>query len=245
MVRAGTAPVGLLRLGRGQSERLVETSGLVVHLVTINPSSGTGPLHIHEAAQNTYLVLQGMLVVALGNASLTLTEGDAVFVPAGEPHATQNATAEPVRLLAIYDALVDDDFVIVSPSLPAISDWSSRGVVVSRFADRVSRPLRQERGELLEIMTAALGSSLDIHVNRISASRGPGPSHYHSNAKNFYFVLEGNPVINVGHLEHHMAVGDAVLIPPWTVHSETNLERASLVEIYAPAGADFVPVDAT
>jgi mannose-6-phosphate isomerase-like protein (cupin superfamily) len=244
VVRAGTAPVGLLRLARGRSERLVETSGLVVHLVTINPGSGPGPLHIHEAAQNTYLVLQGTLVVALDHMSLTLTEGDAVFIPAGEPHATQNATLEPVRLLAIYDASVDNDFEVVSSSLPATSN-SSRGVVVSRSTDRVSRPLRQERGELLEIMTAALGSSLDIHVNRINANRGPGPSHYHSNAKNFYFVLEGNPVVRVGQSDHHLAVGDAVLIPPSTVHSETNLERASLVEIYAPAGADFVQVDAT
>jgi quercetin dioxygenase-like cupin family protein len=90
-----------------------------------------------------------------------------------------------------------------------------------------------------------VGSVLDIHVNRIYANRGAGPYHYHSNAANFFYVLDGNLEIRIEQVPHLVQRGDAVLIPPRVAHAiaVADSAQAEILEIYCPAGADFVEVD--
>lgn len=117
VVRAGTAPVRELREGRGRAERLAppgdDPGWFVVSRVTIDPLTAEGPFHRHHRAENVYLVLEGTLRVRAGRRLHELGAGEAIFIPAGQPHATHNPAGRPVTLLAIYDRSVDDDFETV------------------------------------------------------------------------------------------------------------------------------------
>jgi mannose-6-phosphate isomerase-like protein (cupin superfamily) len=118
LLRAGAAPDHDLRHGRGRSERLVGAAdgmgAMVVSRVTIHPSTPPGPFHLHRGADNVYLAVEGTLEVRVDDEVHHLGAGEAIFIPAGRPHATHNPTLRPVRLLAIYDQPIENDFVPVT-----------------------------------------------------------------------------------------------------------------------------------
>jgi mannose-6-phosphate isomerase-like protein (cupin superfamily) len=106
------------------------------------------------------------------------------------------------------------------------------------------RQLRNGRGEVVDVVGPAQGSRLDIHVNEIRAGAGPGPYHLHTNAENFFFVLEGRVRMRLDGEAHDLGPGDSVWIPPGVAHDVAVVDdgAARLVEIYAPAEPDFVLV---
>ena len=55
--------------------------------------------HRHEAADKVYAVLEGEVVVQVGQERRTLVAGDAVLAPAGEEHGVENTGAAPAALL--------------------------------------------------------------------------------------------------------------------------------------------------
>lgn len=115
IVPSGAAPSHALRSGFGRSERLVEGTpdSLTVSRVTLDPGTPQGPLHLHERAQNTYLALEGRVDIVTPDGRHTLEPGDAIFIPAGVPHATHDPWPEPATFLAIYDRSTAGDFVPV------------------------------------------------------------------------------------------------------------------------------------
>lgn len=120
MVRAGTAPRQSLRRGRGSWESLVgdrvRPDALDVRRLTIDPGSVPGPMHQHRGVDNTYLVLDGELEVRAGSDQHRLAAGEAIFIPAGVAHATNNPGQQKVVLLAIYDGSTREDFHLVDAS---------------------------------------------------------------------------------------------------------------------------------
>lgn len=129
-----------------------------------------------------------------------------------------------------------------------------RGVDVSRSGAGVIRPemmtcrsLRNDRGEVLEIVGPAQGSSMDVHINTIRAGAGPGPYHAHLNAQNFFLVLEGSVRFRIAGKDAVARPGDAVFIPRGVPHSVSVLDdgTARLIEIYEPAPPDFTIVEET
>ncbi len=107
------------------------------------------------------------------------------------------------------------------------------------------RELRAGRGEMLEVIGPAQGSRLDIHVNSIRAGAGPGPYHRHTNAENFYLVLEGRVRLRIDGVDQLIGPGDSALIEPGVPHSVSVQAdgEARLIEIYAPASPDFIAVE--
>lgn len=120
-----------------------------------------------------------------------------------------------------------------------------RAVSVIRASTSGRRELRNGRGWMVNIAGPAQGSRLDIHVNELRSEAGPGPYHLHTNAENFYLVLGGRVVIRLDGVDHTLAPGDAAFVPPHVQHSVSPLdgELVRVLEIYAPAEPDFIPVE--
>ena len=116
--------------------------------------------------------------------------------------------------------------------------------VLTRPATSRRRSLRDDRGEMTDIVGPEQGSRLDIHLNSIHAGAGPGPYHLHTNAANFYFVLAGRVRLRIDGVDHIVGPGDAITIAQGIPHSVSVDDdgAAKLLEVYAPAGPDFVEV---
>jgi mannose-6-phosphate isomerase-like protein (cupin superfamily) len=85
---------------------------------------------------------------------------------------------------------------------------------------------------------------VDVHIIVLRPGGPSGPYHYHEHAENVYWVLEGKGRLIVEGEERIVEKDDIVFISPGTRHSLTSFpeEELRLLEIYAPAGKDFVPV---
>jgi mannose-6-phosphate isomerase-like protein (cupin superfamily) len=106
--------------------------------------------------------------------------------------------------------------------------------------------MRYGRGTVRRIVGPSIEASrIDLHINTISVGSAPGPYHVHTNAENVYYVLGGMASIRSGDQIHSAGQGQVVFIPPGVPHSVSNDgdEDLVIIEIYAPADADFKEVD--
>lgn len=106
--------------------------------------------------------------------------------------------------------------------------------------------LRGDRGDILQLVNAGIGSrQMDFHINVLKPGTGPGPYHYHSNAENLYFVLEGRAKVTVEGREMVAGPGETVLIMPGEKHDVENVGEGELrvIEVKSPPDSDFITVD--
>ena len=66
------------------------------------------PLHVHHADDECWYVLDGRLGFLVDGEEVEAGPGDAVFVPAGTPHAYWNAQAGPTRYLLVIPRRIAD-----------------------------------------------------------------------------------------------------------------------------------------
>jgi mannose-6-phosphate isomerase-like protein (cupin superfamily) len=79
-----------------------ETKGIYTMLeIVAEPRNGV-PRHVHKNEDEHFLVLEGTLHIAIGDATLDVPAGTAVTVSKGDPHAWCNLTDTPVRMLIIF-----------------------------------------------------------------------------------------------------------------------------------------------
>jgi mannose-6-phosphate isomerase-like protein (cupin superfamily) len=83
-----------------------------MHVIALGADSRDGPFHYHSASENVYYVLAGTLRLRLANEHVVVSEGDAVWIPAGLPHGVSVDGSGPVRLLEVYWP-APADYVIV------------------------------------------------------------------------------------------------------------------------------------
>lgn len=62
------------------------------------------PLHLHHRDDEAWYVLEGALVVRVGQRDVEARAGSAVFVPRGTPHTYWNPSVEPARYLLVMTA---------------------------------------------------------------------------------------------------------------------------------------------
>jgi len=106
--------------------------------------------------------------------------------------------------------------------------------------------LRYDRGFVTKLVGPEIGAAkVDLHFNRIKVGSEPGPYHIHTNAENVYYVFSGTASIRSGADTFTVTPGHVVFIPPMVPHAVSNEgpEELVIMEIYAPAGADFQEVD--
>jgi mannose-6-phosphate isomerase-like protein (cupin superfamily) len=66
------------------------------------------PLHVHHADDECWYVLGGRLGFLVDGEEVEAGPGDAVFVPAGTPHAYWNAQDGPTRYLLVIPRRIAD-----------------------------------------------------------------------------------------------------------------------------------------
>lgn len=122
---------------------------------------------------------------------------------------------------------------------------ANRGARVVRSSTAGQRQLRAGRGSVVAVAGPPQGSRLDIHINELRQDAGQGPYHLHTNAENFFLVLEGRVALRLGGEDHIVVPGDAAFVPPNVPHSVSPLDgrAARVLEIYAPADPDFIHVE--
>lgn len=117
-------------------------------------------------------------------------------------------------------------------------------VVVDPDAAPVGQ-LRNGRGSVVALVDARVGAeNVDVHINTITAGSAPGPYHLHERAENVYYIFSGDGLLRAEGKSHPLSAGNVAFIPPGVPHSMSNVGETDLrlLEIYAPAGTDFVEI---
>jgi quercetin dioxygenase-like cupin family protein len=72
------------------------------------PSGGSPPLHIHKNLDDSFLLLDGEILVKCGDRRIVARPGSYVVLPAGIEHTFRVTSPNPARLLLVHAA---DDFL--------------------------------------------------------------------------------------------------------------------------------------
>lgn len=72
------------------------------------PSGGSPPLHIHKSLDDSFLLLDGELLIQCGDQRMVARPGSYVVLPAGIEHTFRVSSAVPARMLLVHAA---DDFL--------------------------------------------------------------------------------------------------------------------------------------
>jgi mannose-6-phosphate isomerase-like protein (cupin superfamily) len=110
----------------------------------------------------------------------------------------------------------------------------------------IPRAMRYDRGVTRHLVGPDVeAEKLDVHVNVINADSGIGPYHLHEHAENVYIVLDGAVETIIDGVRRIFRKGDVAFIPPGTPHAagSDGSGVATVIEIYAPAGRDFVIIE--
>jgi mannose-6-phosphate isomerase-like protein (cupin superfamily) len=76
--------------------------GTVVLEMTL-PVGSAAPLHVHEALDDTWYVLEGEIAVRCGDDVSTVRTGDWVSMPRGVPHTFRVVGDREARVLLVHD----------------------------------------------------------------------------------------------------------------------------------------------
>ncbi|MQA80750.1 MAG: cupin domain-containing protein [Streptosporangiales bacterium] len=109
-----------MRFDRGVAHHLVgpdDGASLVdAHVNVLNQDSGMGPYHLHERAENVYVVLDGIFRVIVDGRRYYLAEGDVAFIPPGTPHAAGSAGFGTATAIEIYAPAGPDFHILDDPT---------------------------------------------------------------------------------------------------------------------------------
>jgi mannose-6-phosphate isomerase-like protein (cupin superfamily) len=119
---------------------------------------------------------------------------------------------------------------------------SERTITTFNVGDAQTSPMRLDRGTQIRLFGASSGAqSIDMHINVLKVESGRGPYHYHANAENAYFVLEGVVEVIAEGVRYVLSKDDVAFVPPGVKHAAGNGGDipARVLEIYSPVGEDF------
>ena len=115
---------------------------------------------------------------------------------------------------------------------------------IRKISSCPAEPLRNDRGTNIQLVGEGMGAQkVDVHIIVLRPGGPSGPYHFHERAENVYWILEGKGRLTVDGEEHIVEKDDIVFIAAGTPHSLSSFpdQELRLLEIYAPAGKDFVP----
>jgi quercetin dioxygenase-like cupin family protein len=102
------------------------------------------PLHVHDGEEEAFYVLDGELVVQVGDDRLTAGPGAFVLVPRGTPHTFQAAGDRPPKMLVIAaPAGIERMFNALGNRFPASAgppDPAAVAELTARYGTRVLGP---------------------------------------------------------------------------------------------------------
>ena len=80
-----------------------QTDGRLTALENVIPPGQGPPLHLHDAEDESWYVLEGELEFQLGDDVHPTPAGSFVFVPRGAPHCFVNVGDAPARILVLFN----------------------------------------------------------------------------------------------------------------------------------------------
>ena len=83
------------------NKHIVRREDLKVSLVSVRPKEEI-PVHLHEAEEQFYYVLEGEGLLSLGDGVYELRPGIAVVIPPQLPHGVSNPNATHLRYLDFF-----------------------------------------------------------------------------------------------------------------------------------------------
>lgn len=72
------------------------------------PPGGSPPMHIHDSVDDSFLVLEGEMIVRCGEQTLRARPGSYIVLPSGIEHTFRVLGGNPARLLLVH---ADDSFL--------------------------------------------------------------------------------------------------------------------------------------
>ena len=127
---------------RGDHWRHIDLSGdhLGVRLEELPPGATSSYHHYHSLEEEHVLVLSGVAILHLGDASHALREGDHVWFPAGEQiaHHLENPGPANLKYLVFGERKPGD--VVVYPAGPVMLIRALGGKLVTYDESNVPRP---------------------------------------------------------------------------------------------------------
>jgi quercetin dioxygenase-like cupin family protein len=80
-----------------------QTNGELSLVEAIVPADAGPPVHTHHGESETFLVLDGKLVITAGNDEYEVADGGVVYVPKGVKHSFRNLShTKPARMYFFY-----------------------------------------------------------------------------------------------------------------------------------------------
>lgn len=120
---------------------------------------------------------------------------------------------------------------------------SGMSVFRTRLGDAPVNELRLGRGRSRQLIHPSFAGTdtIDLHLNELDPDSGRGPRHYHRDAENIYWVLDGSIEVGLPDETVVLTRDELLLIPAGVIHETSNPgpDVARFIEIYVPAGDDF------
>lgn len=79
----------------------LDTEGAFEMIEIVVVPGGGPPLHVHEAFDEAFYILDGVLTAKIGDELVELAKGASAVVPAGTIHTWTNRGSQPVRFLQV------------------------------------------------------------------------------------------------------------------------------------------------
>lgn len=99
------------------------------------------PLHVHENEEETFYLLGGRGVFAVGETRRELTRGDLVVVPRGAPHTLAPRAGEPLRMLVILSPAGLEQFFVDVERREQAGQQVDDETVIALAAEYRTRPV--------------------------------------------------------------------------------------------------------
>jgi quercetin dioxygenase-like cupin family protein len=245
------------------AERLVAKPGATLELLTDNPRLAVSamrftdagpapPPHVHAEHTEVFLVLDGVLHLALAGEETAAGAGTVVVVPPGVGHTFR--TGEEARFLDFH--VPSCGYGAFLRALSAATEQPGHAQAGGAFdqhpapaeggADPASVVVASTGGADGEAITDRPGRRVTLladteHLTLTEFDYGPGERgaspHVHRHHSDAFLVLEGELEITFEDGPLSAVAGTFVLIPPDVVHSFDNTSDAAarFFNIHAPA----------
>uniref|UniRef100_B8HZ44 Cupin 2 conserved barrel domain protein n=1 Tax=Cyanothece sp. (strain PCC 7425 / ATCC 29141) TaxID=395961 RepID=B8HZ44_CYAP4 len=106
------------------------------------PPEGFVPPHTHDKEEESYFVLEGTMMMQLGDQELAIEPGDFVYIPAGTVHGYKNGSNQCVRFLAwSIGGAIDEFFAEMAEKVIELpEDLPKMPTILNKYGIRMVEP---------------------------------------------------------------------------------------------------------
>ncbi|MGC4027548.1 MAG: cupin domain-containing protein [Steroidobacteraceae bacterium] len=219
------------------------------------------PAHYHKTHAETFYIVSGQVEWTVGGKTQLLKAGDLVHIPAYTVHGVKVVGNEDLRTVMVsqpggfeehmwfQESLTPEQLKDprIRKQLAPLQDFympdagtplATQPVEYFSFAGK--RPSYEDDGTSdVALSSKDSGGRLNVQDEVWKAGFAVGP-HFHRNHSETFYVLDGRVEWTVAGETQVLSRGDAVHIPPNTVHSARALDNRPLhtLMFYNPSGYD-------